>query len=265
MPAASLLRGDVTEKQWLRCANAQRMLGYFQARRFSSRKLRLFAVACCSRLAARLGDERMREAVRVAELYADGRADAVALQSARTAAKQASEELEFGPAHLLADACAAAALPTAKDAARKAALWAAFSCDDRLYPVAGEPETLASLGKGLWNLGVCFGRLVSSVALRLHSWDRVPENCAQAQLLHDIVGNPFRRPSVDALWLRWNDACVPRLAGTIYDQETFDLMPILADALEDAGCANPEVLGHCRTPGVHVRGCWVLDLILGKA
>jgi hypothetical protein len=42
-------------------------------------------------------------------------------------------------------------------------------------------------------------------------------------------------------------------------------MPILADALEDAGCANPDLLDHCRTPGVHVRGCWVLDLILGKA
>jgi len=265
MPKPSWLRSDVTEKQWLRCADAQRILSYLQDRRYSPRKLRLFAVACCRRLAPRLGDERLREAVRVAELYADGRADAAALQSACAAAKQACEELEFGPAHLLADACAAAALPTAKDAARKAALWAAFSCDDRLYPVAGEPETFASLGKGLWNLGVCVGRLVSSAALRLHSGDRVPESRAQAQFLHDIVGNPFRRPKVDPLWLRWNDTCLPRLAGTIYDQETFELMPILADALEDAGCANPEMLGHCRTPGVHVRGCWVLDLILGKS
>ena len=56
-----------------------------------------------------------------------------------------------------------------------------------------------------------------------------------------------------------------KLAETIYDEEAFDRLPILADALEDAGCTDPAILDHCRKPGVHTRGCWVVDCILGKA
>ncbi len=57
---------------------------------------------------------------------------------------------------------------------------------------------------------------------------------------------------------------MPRIAGTIYTDRAFDRLPILADALEDAGCDNAEILAHCRGGGEHVRGCWVVDLILGK-
>jgi hypothetical protein len=57
---------------------------------------------------------------------------------------------------------------------------------------------------------------------------------------------------------------VTTTAQAIYDERTFDRMPVLADALETAGCTNEEILNHCGQPGVHVRGCWVLDLILGK-
>jgi hypothetical protein len=260
----------MTEKQWRRCANAQRILDCLLDGPYSPRKLRLFAVACCRRLGRRVADERLREAVRVAELYAEGRATPAQLQSARSAAELVSDELfPASPADLAAGACASAAEPSAGGAARAAALWAALSCDARLCSGDVEQETLAQAGafiaKGLWNLGVFAGKLALALALRHRCWDEVAECRAQAQLLHDIVGNPFRRDPVPPSWLRWNDACLPRLAGTIYDQEMFALMPILADALEDAGCANPEVLGHCRTPGVHVRGCWVLDLILGKS
>jgi hypothetical protein len=79
--------------------------------------------------------------------------------------------------------------------------------------------------------------------------------------LRDIFGNPFRPVTVDSSWLT---AKVKTLAQTIYTDRTFDQMPILGDALEEAGCANPEILGHCRRPGPHVRGCWALDLVLGK-
>jgi hypothetical protein len=58
---------------------------------------------------------------------------------------------------------------------------------------------------------------------------------------------------------------IPKLAEAIYEERAFDRMPILADALEEAGCADADVLRHCRDPGPHVRGCWVLDLILDKA
>jgi hypothetical protein len=64
----------------------------------------------------------------------------------------------------------------------------------------------------------------------------------------------------DSAWLTPN---VVKLAGESYDEQTFDRLPTLADALEEAGCTNPELLAHCRGPGPHVRGCWVVDLLLG--
>ena len=54
------------------------------------------------------------------------------------------------------------------------------------------------------------------------------------------------------------------MAEAIYEERTFEQLPILTDALEDAGCNNSDILNHCRQPGVHVRGCWVVDLLLGK-
>jgi len=83
----------------------------------------------------------------------------------------------------------------------------------------------------------------------------------RSRLLREIFGNPFRPVAFDPTWLT---PAVVELAQTIYDDRTFDHMPELADALEQAGCDNAEVLAHLRGPGPHVRGCWALDLILGK-
>lgn len=94
--------------------------------------------------------------------------------------------------------------------------------------------------------------------------DRVTEQAAQVALLHDIFGNPFRAAMLDPFVLGWNAGTVIKLAQGIYDERAFDLLPILADALEDAGCTNQDILEHCRTGGEHVRGCWVIDLLLGK-
>ncbi len=69
----------------------------------------------------------------------------------------------------------------------------------------------------------------------------------------------------DASWSSWNDGAVFRIAQDIYDTRTFDHLPILADALEDAGCTNVDILSHCRGPGPHVRMCWAINLILGKS
>lgn len=114
----------------------------------------------------------------------------------------------------------------------------------------------------------------------------------KAAILRDIFGNPFRKVTfwksrisntlldfpINDCFLRWNDRLVPRLAQGIYDERAFDRMPILADALEEAGCTNEDILMHCRglefvddrtwatepLRGQHVRGCWVIDLLLGK-
>jgi hypothetical protein len=82
----------------------------------------------------------------------------------------------------------------------------------------------------------------------------------QAELLRCVVGTPFRPLCVDSPLTR----TVAALAQGIYDERSFDRLPVLADALEEAGCTNADILNHCRSDGPHVRGCWVVDLLLGK-
>jgi hypothetical protein len=73
--------------------------------------------------------------------------------------------------------------------------------------------------------------------------------------------NPFRPAALDP---EWRTSTAVAMARMMYDSRDFSAMPILADALQDAGCTNDDVLNHCRQPGEHVRGCWVVDLVLGK-
>jgi hypothetical protein len=87
----------------------------------------------------------------------------------------------------------------------------------------------------------------------------------QSTLLRCIFGNPFRPAALDPAWLRRNDGTAAKLAQAVYEERRFADLPILADALEEAGCTDAAILAHCREPGDHVRGCWVVDLLLGKA
>jgi hypothetical protein len=98
----------------------------------------------------------------------------------------------------------------------------------------------------------------------IRSQETQAEWARQASLLRDVMGNPFRSVSINTCWLTWNDRTIPKIAAGIYADRAFDSLPILADALEDAGCDNADLLAHCRGPGPHVRGCWAVDLILGK-
>jgi hypothetical protein len=84
----------------------------------------------------------------------------------------------------------------------------------------------------------------------------------EAALLRDVFGNPFRSVAIDPEWL---SSTVLTLASGIYEEKAFDRMPILADALQDADCDNEEILNHCRSEGPHVRGCWVVDLLLRRS
>jgi hypothetical protein len=88
----------------------------------------------------------------------------------------------------------------------------------------------------------------------------------EAELLRDILGNPFRPSApLPRFVVGWNDSTVRRIAAGIYEERAFDRLPILADALLDAGCDNEELIAHCRGEGPHVRGRWAVDLILGKS
>ncbi len=111
------------------------------------------------------------------------------------------------------------------------------------------------------------GKLQDKLSNRLfgdyteHSKGRAAEHAEQLRLARDIFGNPFRPIAFDPAWRTGDTAGI---AARMYDSRDFAAMPVLADALEEAGCTNSDVLLHCREPSIHVRGCWVVDSVLGK-
>jgi hypothetical protein len=86
----------------------------------------------------------------------------------------------------------------------------------------------------------------------------------RAELIREVFGNPFRAGASVLSWSSSGRETILSLADSIYDDPCFEDLPILADALMDAGCNDEHILNHCRSPGAHVRGCWVVDLLLGK-
>jgi hypothetical protein len=151
-----------------------------------------------------------------------------------------------------------------------------------MFGIAGPPLDMAALYAiqtdfgPAYCAGNCLLEIQSMVTLRHErvtesrdfdgiessSWqDERPKYC---DFIRDIFGNPFRPVTTDPAWLTWNDGTARKLAQTIYDERRFELLPILADALEESGCDNADILTHCRGPGPHVHGCWVVDLLLGK-
>jgi hypothetical protein len=120
-----------------------------------------------------------------------------------------------------------------------------------------------------WLATTCTHGTASSVFFWIREvWGRAAnvgmDDGALAALIREVLGNPFRPATVDPSWLSWNDGTVVKIAQAAYDEHRFEDLPILADALEEAGCDDADILSHCRGPGPHVRGCWVVDLLLGK-
>ena len=219
----------MTESEWFASADPDAMLKAL-GRRLSARKKRLIACACCRRILHLIPDARAKEAIEVSERFADGSATRTQLGAAYSMAWEVYEEAMSveAPEEPYADAVEAACGEKI-DAA-------AVARDARLEDFYGEPTPQEQAFTAA-------------------------ERVAQAQLLRDLVGNPFRPTPVDK---SWRSSDVLALARGIYDRGLYDRMPILADALEEAGCTDPEVLRHCRGPGPHVRGCWLLDGLLKK-
>ena len=108
-----------------------------------------------------------------------------------------------------------------------------------------------------------FGATFQLVPLAGYRGTREVENALICDVIRDIFGNPFRPATFDP---SWRTSTAVAIAKGMYDSRDFTAMPILADAIQDAGCDNDEVLTHCRAEsGIHVRGCWVVDLVLGKS
>jgi hypothetical protein len=102
----------------------------------------------------------------------------------------------------------------------------------------------------------------AALGIAHHPASNADEQAARSNLLRELIGSlAFRTVSLD---LSWHTASVVALAQAIYADRAFDRLPILADALEDAGCTSQDILAHCRGGGEHVRGCWVVDLLTGR-
>jgi hypothetical protein len=212
----------MTEAEWLASGDPDKILKSLTSP--GHRKSRLFACACCRRVATLITLSGIK-AIEVAEQFADGNATRDELLTANPRTAPSSQRRAFGHTYESGDAvCSAIALWEHPVGCWDASQWAAGATTD--YPA---------------------------------------ERAAQASLVRDIFGNPFRpRPTINPGWLTWNDGTVVRVAQAIYDDRAFERMPILADALEDASCDDADILNHCRSGVEHVRGCWVVDLLLGK-
>jgi hypothetical protein len=217
----------MTEAEWKICTDPRPMLAFLRSNS-TQRKLQLFGCGCYRYIWHLLTDEKTRAAVEMAEAVAD----------------------REGPISIAREQ------PAPRDA------------DDLFYNPVLEPDPIHEL------VTERMEEVIQAVALEKHKkylrdltqvhprFETEKEAEKLADLIRDIFGNVFRPVTCDPAWRTAN--MIAR-AQSIYDDRAFDRLPILADALEDAGCDNSDILNHCRQPGEHVRGCWVVDLLLGKS
>ncbi len=242
----------MTEQEWLACKDPVVMLKLLHGKT-SERKLRLFAVACCRRIWHRIPDQDGKHLIEVAERHADGDLPSQVLPDL--------VRLTGEPSGNPAAAALACCMPVEPRCSCGAVLTLRHGRDRSFYGCSAYPTCRNT--QPYWN-GIVGAAIAAASATGAS--DPWPERYQQCRLIRDIVENPFRPPPViDSSWLSWNGAIIPKLAQAIYDDRAFERLPILADALEEAGCTNADILNHCRQPGEHVRGCWVVDLLLGKS
>jgi hypothetical protein len=223
----------MTEAEWLTAQSTDELLDYLRStlgvnrKKTGRRKLRLFACACCRRGWNLFhGYPDYAALVDAAEQFADAELPNAALQ-------RLDQSLQVMATYSAAQCLMVAAKATASTDVRYAVLAAAVFCAQaQAFDAPDYPGQV-----------------------KFHqSQDAVVFRC--------VFGNPFRPVAFEP---EWRTSDVVALARGIYDARAFDRMPILADALQDAGCDNDDILTHCRDTGSpHARGCWVVDRVLGK-
>jgi hypothetical protein len=217
----------MTEAEWLVCDKPEQMLLALQDWA-SERRFRLFTCACLRRIWHLLAAGAQREAILLAEKYTDEERDKERVTSAgRAADEERDKEREMSAGR--------AAWETPDY------FWSNV-CYDLTY---GNGWTAASR--------------VENVLAKHPMCSRDERRIEHLALIRCIFGNPFRSAVLNSSWLT---STVRSLARGISTENAFSAVPILADALQDAGCANEDILNHCRSEGLHGRGCWVLDLLL---
>jgi hypothetical protein len=221
----------MSEAEWLACTDPEMVLA-IASELISNRKLRLVAVGCWSHLPPLPNSAEWREAVQVAERYADGAAEPTEL----------------------------AALTARRIPIRDTQRHNAQPADVRMLSIGLERLVQANDCSAA-DIAVHYATGLRSSFAR-GPFYRHPENIPTVLgIIRCIAGNPFCPVVLSPDWV---SSTVVSLAEGIYQDRAFDRLPILADALQDTGCENEEVLAHCRNEGPHVRGCWVVDRLLGK-
>jgi hypothetical protein len=243
----------MTESEWQTTTEVWPMLDRLKGPSHS-RRIRLFACGCCRMARHLIDDARIWAAVETAERFADGECNVEELDDAANESNHLYPEILSAP--------------------HRYAARAAYNTTEHGYQVWQVKGTWADVTLALEGAALIASTPREDLNAVLETWqeahlgsgravgwtDAEPEK-EIASLLRCVVGNPLRPVAFDPVW-RSESAVL--LASAIYAERAFDRLPILADALEEAGCDHPDVLAHCRGPGPHARGCWVVDGVLGK-
>ena len=218
----------MTESEWLACKDPGPMLEFLRGK-VSDRKLRLFCVGCCRQIWHLLGDDQKRALVEVAEKYADELVNEAELASSFYDAK------ELLVKNYRYDSSDLAVFYT---------LWPSIDKNEEaagLYPPVGVAD--------------------AAVTLAILEGVETAAREKQSELVRCVFSNPFKPVAFNPTW---RTSTVVEVAQGIYQERAFERLPVLGDALEEAGCSSPEILDHCRSEGVHVRGCFVVDGVLAR-
>jgi hypothetical protein len=293
----------VTEDQWQNCGNPDTMLDTVAGSPSATdRRLRLFSCACVRRVWDLLQGENeapLRRALEFAQRLAEGGADTA--QRAAIDRELRGHPIVWAEAgwdlidaaipHRTEPAAVEFAVLAAELAfrdpveAKPAARFAAWAEAARTFLVTGSAHAATCLPDNIAHVRAA-GLTAHAASFRRQElqggeWVWVPDEATaelngyavlaaladvrreQCGLVREFFG-PVRLIAPDPAWLAWNGGTVRGLAESILRDQAFERMPVLGDALEDAGCQAGVVLAHCRGPGLHTRGCWVIDWLTGR-
>jgi hypothetical protein len=253
----------LSEDDWAACTDLAIMLDFLRGiDRVGRRKFTLLMAACCRRIWQHFTTPGNREVVELLERVADDPSCTVEFTDAcvKATAFAESEEGRLTEVGCSAASAAASVVSYPGEHAAWVATRTADCCRNTLYWAAHE---VVEAAEGANELARASGEAAEHA-----------EEATQAILIRDIFGPlPFRSVTLPPSVKAWNDGCIVKLATGIYEERSLPVgaldsqrIAVLADALEEAGCTDPDLLGHLRQQGVvHVRGCFVLDLLLGRA
>jgi HEAT repeat protein len=243
---------------WLSRRSTKELLGCLP-RPMSFRKWVLLAVACCRQTLPRFKDTAARSLLHLSDVCRQ------ALDVAARAADGQATEAEVTAAWRAVTECSVTARQQSAATTNGRAKKGFSAVANFAEAVAAVLACLTAAGEQAGPTALPAGdqaRALQDACGLTGKGHMSLSDQVRLEMLRDLVGNPFQPVCCDPAWLVWHDGTVVQLARAIQDEGSFEQMPILGDALEEAGCTEELVLTHCRGPNDHLRGCWVLDLIL---